>query len=84
MQVESKFGKIKVARWQATSVNIDLQSRVASIRVDFFAKDRAKRPIHTQTFRVTYEEADPELKDVYDNIKTITQARLTTELESNL
>ena len=82
MQVESKFGKIKVARWEATSVTIDLRTRVASIRVDFFAQDRARQPIHTQVFQVNYQEADRELKDVYDNIKSITQARLTAELES--
>ena len=83
MELETQFGTLTINYWKIGELNINFDSQVAFVHVNFFAAADAQSPVHNQVFEVYYEEADPELKTLYQNIEAIAQARIAAQLQNS-
>ena len=82
IEIQSQFGTLTIDHWKIGELNINFDSQVAYVHVNFFAAADAQMPIHNQVFEVDYKSADPELKTLYESIQSIAQTRIAAELQA--
>ena len=83
MQIQTQFVTLTINHGKIGELNINFDSKVAFVHVNFFAAADAQTPVHNQVFEVGYEEADPELKSLYESIESIAQARIAAQLQGS-